>query len=295
MLKVTMKHHELRTFGFVILCFVVLVLIAVGKNNSAVTFGPPVYVVDSKLSSTSVSAGSWLVFDAETGEVLGGSNQDNIVPIASVTKLITAETAISSLDLNASTTVSWRAVATEGRSGSLKANEVINTRELLFPLLLESSNDAAEALAESAKRDVFISNMNKTAKELGMEDTVLKDPSGLSSGNVSTALDLQKLLMHLYKDRRHILDITHLTTFVGSKHMWQNNDPIFSSTGFIGGKHGYTEAADRTFAAIFNEKVSEEGTRPIGIIILGSDDLKADTKVLTEAIRERVSYEYPAQ
>ena len=287
-----LKHGEFKTIGLVIVCFVAFVLIAIGKNSSSVTFGQPYYVVDSALSSTTVSASAWLVFDAETGEVLGGRNQEKVLPIASVTKLLTAETAISSLDLNASTTVSWRAVATEGKAGRLKANEIINTRELLFPLLLESSNDAAEALAESVDRDVFIEKMNTKAKELGMEDTVLKDPSGLSSGNVSNTLDLQKLMMHLYKERRHILDITHLTTFVGSKHIWQNNDPVFSSLGFVGGKHGYTEAADRTFAAIFNEKLSLEGTRPVGIVLLGSDNLKSDTEALLQALNERVKYEY---
>jgi len=288
----TMKHTEFKAAGFVVLCVATFMLIAMGKNGTAETFARPHYVIDSAISSTTLSAQAWLLFDAETGEVLGGKNIDTVLPIASVTKLLTAETAISSLDLNASTTISWRAVATEGKAGSLKANDVMNTRELLFPLLLESSNDAAEALAESVKREVFIGHMNDNAKKLGMDNTKLQDPSGLSSGNVSTTLDLQKLLMHLYTERRHILDITHLTTFVGSKHMWQNNDPIFSSAGFIGGKHGYTEEAERTFAAIFDEKLSLDVTRPIGIILLGSDNLKTDMQILTEGLHASVHYEY---
>jgi serine-type D-Ala-D-Ala carboxypeptidase (penicillin-binding protein 5/6) len=257
-------------------------------------FSTPEYTVNSSaLEATNVSADAWVLFDAETGEVLAGKETEKVVPIASVTKLITAETALNNAyNLDSTTTISWRATATEGTTGKLATNEKIQARELLFPLLLESSNDAAEAIAEHVKRDVFIADMNKRVAVLGMTHTSLADPSGLSPKNVSSASDLRILIEHLYQNHHHILDITRLTTFVGAKHVWQNNNPVFSSNGFIGGKQGFTNEAGRTFGGVFEERFSTDIVRPIGLIILGSDKMLDDIATLREALHEHVDFGY---
>lgn len=259
-----------------------------------VTYGPPHYTVaDNAFLELSITASAYRIFDVETGEVFGDKNPLAVHEMASVTKLITAGTALSSSTIDASTTISWSAVATDGRAGNLEAGEKYRVRELLFPLLLESSNDAAEAIAEQHGRTKFISAMNEWVKESGMASTSVVDPSGLSARNVSTAEDLSKLLSYLVREQRHILDITTLPTYVGSHHTWQNNDPIVSSLGFIGGKHGYTDTAGRTIAVVFEERFRESDTlRPIGIILLDSDDLAKDVSVLREEFNRTVSYGY---
>lgn len=279
-------------FLFGVVC-ILLVAIAMQESQDVV-FGHPAYTIRSSgFDAVRVSADAWVLFDAETGEVLAGKETEKVLPIASVTKLITAETALNNAyNLDATTTISWRATATEGTTGKLSTNEKIQARELLFPLLLESSNDAAEAIAEHVTRDVFISDMNKRVAILGMTHTMLQDPSGLSPKNVSTVSDLRILLQHLYENHRHILDITRLTTFVGAKHVWQNNDPVFSSNGFIGGKQGFTNEAGRTFGGVFEERFSTDIVRPIGLIILGSDQMLSDITTLREALHTNVDFGY---
>jgi D-alanyl-D-alanine carboxypeptidase len=228
----------------------------------------------------SISADSWLVFDMGTGEHILGRHEKQVLPIASVTKLMTAESAYTHFDMGTTTRISWGAVSAEGRAGRLKAGETTTLHELLFPLLLESSNDAAEALSEYRGRGSFLTFMNVKAESLEMRNTHFADPSGLSPQNTSTAEDLSLLLIHLYHHDAHILDITTLKSYIGANHDWLNNNPLVLSPGYRGGKHGYTEEANRTFAGVFEQTFSDGRTRPVGIVVLGSSDIKRDVETL---------------
>lgn len=237
-----------------------------------------------------MSARAWGVFDTETGQLISGRAVTSVRPIASVTKLMTAHVALDLLSLDATTTISARAVATEGRLGRLKTGEVLSIRELLFPLLLESSNDAAEAIAEYGNRDAFLARMNATARELGLAATVFGDPSGLSPANVSTVADMAQFVEYLAHNQQYILDISSLPEYVGTAHTWHNVDTISEVETFHGGKHGYTDEADRTLAAIFEETASSGDTRKFTIVLLGSDDLQADVETLRAFVRGHVAY-----
>ncbi len=263
-------------------------------GHTRIVVGPPEYqVAEDAFTNVAVTASSYVVFDASEGRVFAERGIDTVHEIASITKLVTADAALSTTTVDASTTISWRAVSSEGRAGGLAAGERYRVRELVFPLLLESSNDAAEAIAEANGRASFIASMNARVKELGMSSTTLVDPSGLGRGNVSTARDLTTLLRHLYATHRHVLDITTLSSYVGEGHVWQNNAPVITSGGFIGGKHGYTDTAGRTIAAIFEERFIESGSvRPIGIVLLDSDDLSGDVARLRDEFRLAVSLPY---
>ncbi len=237
-----------------------------------------------------VSARAWGVFDARTGEMLIAEDEKSVLPIASLTKLVTADIALDTLALEASTTLSWRAVSTEGRAGSLRAGEHMNVRELLFPLLIESSNDAAEALAEYSGRTTFIEDMNAQADVLKMEDTHFADPSGLSPDNVSTVHDLAIFIAHLANYQPYILDITSLPTYIGAAHAWWNVNPLVNAEAFRGGKHGYTDEASRTFAGIFVETFPSGTSAEISIIVLGSDNLPKDIEAIRSFMRDHVDY-----
>ncbi len=288
---------KFRPVHLLLFCSVLFVLLAYGSHSKG-TWGsatlPLQYqytVLPDAFQSADVSAVSYLVFDVATGEEFSSRNKDDVRAMASVVKLLTAETAITLADIEASTTVSWRAVSTEGRSGKLKYGEEYRIRELLFPLLLESSNDAAEAIAEGYGRGTFIDGMNARRALIGMEHTTIVDPTGLSSRNTSTVSDLKLLLTHLYREHRYLLDITSLRQFIGREHTYYNNDPVFSSSGFIGGKHGYTDEAGKTLAAVFMVPFSGADTAlPVGIILMKSTDLQKDTDTIRTELMRAVSY-----
>jgi len=258
---------------------------------SDMSFGPqpPAYEVDASVLPA-VSARAWGVYDLETGAQLLAHEPDTALPIASLTKLMTAVVAREG-ESAATTTLSWRAVATEGRAGRLRAGETLSVYELLFPLLIESSNDAAEALAEYTGRDSFIAEMNLAAARLGMFDTVYADPSGLSSENVSTVSDLVRLLRAVAIREPHLLDITRLSQYVGTEHTWVNVNPVSSVDAFRGGKHGYTDEANRTFVGLFEHEFSGGVVRTLTIVLLGSEHLPTDVATLRAFVDASVRYE----
>lgn len=222
--------------------------------------------------ASSVSARSYVVFDVTTGEILLEKNADQELPIASVTKLFTAAAALE-LPLEAEVIVSAADVATEGRAGKLAAGDEYTVHELLFPLLLESSNDAAAALAHMTG-------------QVAVGSHPLADTSGLSDANIASAEELAGAVRELYLTKPHLFDITKLSQKVGEYTGWVNNSPVYDLPGYRGGKHGYTTAAGRTLAAVFAEDALEG--RQIGYIILGSADVRHDTEVLRQSVEEFV-------
>lgn len=250
----------------------------------------PGYAID-EATVPEVSARAWGVFDTDTGHLLLGKDVRSAYSIASVTKLMTAEVALDTFALDATTTLSRRAIATEGRAGALRAGEIFTVRELLFPLILSSSNDAAEAIAEYGARGTFISAMNATARKLGMWSTIYADPSGLSPANVASVEDLATLLRHIAHTRAYLLDISQMGDYVHPNHRWRNVNKVASVETYRGGKHGYTDEARRTLAALFDETLADGGTRHVAVVLLGSDDLQVDVETLRDFLHSHVAYQ----
>lgn len=232
-------------------------------------------LVIDEIDISEVTAKAYSVFDVETGEIIYSYNSDEPLPIASVTKLFTAAEAMKALE-SEHLIITNEDVATEGRAGKLEANQKYKVHELIFPLLMESSNDAATALSRRID-DISVSGRN------------LADTSGLSSLNAVSADELSKEIRELYISIPHIFDITKLKQYVGEYTGWINNSPISDLQGYMGGKHGYTEEAKKTLAGIFAED-SLDG-REFGYIILGSDDVRADVVKLREVVKNSVHIE----
>jgi len=248
----------------------------------------PVLTIES-FSPVSVTALSYLVFDVETGAEIGAKDAKRQLPIASVTKLATASLFYEDADLEAATTITWQDVNTEGAAGRIHAYEEYTHRELMYPLLLESSNDAATAMLRVSPH--LLQKMNDYVEKLGLHNTHFKDPSGLSDGNVSTAHELSILITSLLKKEPHIFDITQLSQYVGTHTGWINNNPLSQLEGFAGGKHGFTYAANRTTVSFFDETFDNGPTRKLGYVLLGSDDLTADIELLRGQVRQSIRYE----
>src|SRR3989344_3929842 len=183
-----------------------------------------------------VSALAYLIGDLNTGEVILSKNQDQKFPIASVSKLMTALVTKEITNSNDSTQVSKKALNTEGKNGGLKIGEKIKIMDLIYPLLLESSNDAAEIIAEHFGRDTFIKKMNQEAEKLKMSSTSYEDPSGLSEKNQSTVSDIFKLTGYLNQQKQDLLQITTKRSFSNKKHSWSNISQFLHKNIYYGGE-----------------------------------------------------------
>ena len=139
-----------------------------------------------------------LVQDAASGETLYEKNSEAVLPIASITKLMTAMVILDrGLDLEQRIVVSGEdSDLVKGTGSRLRPGSVLTRNELLLIALMASENRAAASLARTypGGTQAFVAAMNAKAAALGIEDTRFVDPTGLSPGNVSSARDLAKLV-----------------------------------------------------------------------------------------------------
>ncbi|MEX2029046.1 MAG: CapA family protein [Candidatus Paceibacterota bacterium] len=237
-----------------------------------------------------VSARAYLVGDLNTGEVILAKNQEEQLPVASITKLMTALVADEIADKDETTQVSRRALATYGTNGNLRSGERIKIKDLLYPLLLESSNDASEVIAEHFERDTFIKKMNEVAEGLKMSDTSYADPSGLSKNNQSTATDIFRLVGYLKQQKEEMLKITTLRSYSNKNHSWSNINQLAKRDGYLGGKSGYTDVAKQTVVSLFALPLGEFDHRPIAITLLQSSDRQRDIESILKYLEKNVYY-----
>lgn len=163
--------------------------VVVASNASADTKAP---------RQQELASGSALLVDLKTNQVLYSSNPDLVVPIASVTKLMTAMVTLDAklpldevLPITIRDTQEMKGVFSRVRVGS-----EISRREMLLLTLMSSENRAAASLAHHypGGHGAFVAAMNAKAKALGMQHTRYVEPTGLSERNVSSASDLVLLL-----------------------------------------------------------------------------------------------------
>ncbi len=160
-----------------------------------------------------LSAQSVLVFDQATGQALISKNAALQTPIASITKLMTAILVLDAgepLDERITITSDDRDTL-KGTGSRLAFGSSYTRGQLLHLALIASDNRAAHALGRTTKGglDRFVANMNRMARALNMSNTVYVEPTGLSSDNVSTALDLAKLVSYAYQNYP---EIRHIST-----------------------------------------------------------------------------------
>lgn len=252
---------------------------------------------DGKKHIVRLTATSYLAADLEKGTIFKEKAKDVKLPIASVTKLMTAVVALENTSEDELATVSKKALEAYGKEGGFVAGEKVRVGDLLYAMLLESSNDAAEILAEHLGRPAFLDLMNKKAEELGMTNTFFEDPSGLSPRNVSTAEDLFLLAEDI---RAHYPEIIQKTkaqmhrvakTSVVRAHTWYNHNK-FVRTGdasFIGGKNGYIPESLQTGISFFdlpikNSETNKAEKRPVVIVVLKSVDRYQDFSALASFV-----------
>lgn len=237
-----------------------------------------------------VGAEAYLVGDLNTGEVILAKNQDKKFPIASISKLMTALITDEMAKINDMAVASKKALATYGENGNFRIGEKIKTKDLVYPLLLESSNDAAEILAEYFGRDTFIKKMNREAQILNMSQTNFDDPSGLSEKNQSTVSDLFRLTGYLNQNKPNLLNITTKQSYSTKNHTWYNTSQFLHDDGYNGGKSGYIDKALQTDVVTFNLPLAKSSLRPIAITLLRSNDRYKDVESILKYLKKNVYY-----
>jgi serine-type D-Ala-D-Ala endopeptidase (penicillin-binding protein 7) len=165
------------------------------------------------------------VLDQDTNEILFQKNEKAVLPIASLTKLMTGViVSEAKLDMNEIITITEEDVDTEkGSRSRLKVGTQLTRNELMLLSLMSSENRAAHALGRSypGGQERFVSAMNAKARMLGMSDTRYVEPTGLSSRNQSSAKDLATLTAYAYNDKtiRELSTAQEHQVFVGDKQL----------------------------------------------------------------------------
>jgi len=236
--------------GIVAVCALFFVLaLSIGFAQAA---GDGAHI--QKVKMVQLRSASALVQDADTGEIVFTKNSEAVVPIASITKLMTAMVTIDrGLDLEDRIVLSREDVdLKKGSRSRLKPGGVLTRRELMLLALMASENRAAAALGRTypGGSEAFVDAMNRKAAELGMTDSRFVDPTGLNSGNVSSARDLAKLVnaAHGYELIREFSTRDRTTVQVYGRPMTfrNTNGLVRSSHWEIGlSKTGYISEAGR--------------------------------------------------
>ncbi len=231
-------------------------LFATALSGSVLAFGMPLPLQAAGLASKtkvaahpSLKSNAVLVMDQASGEVLYGKNTQAIVPIASISKLMTAMVVLdANLEPEEPITVTNDDVDwLRGSSSRLRVGAMLTRDQLLRLALMASENRAASALSRSypGGRPAFIAAMNDKARLLGLSGTHFSDPTGLSSANVSTAEDLALMVAaaHTYPKIREYTTTAGLDMQVGKRTIAFHNtnrlvanpswDIGLSKTGFI--------------------------------------------------------------
>ncbi len=195
-----------------------------------------------------------LVMDQDTNEVMLSKNPEAVLPIASLTKLMTAVVVVEAhLPLDDAITITSDDVDTEKNSSSrLAVGSTLSRGELLHLALMSSENRAAHALGRSYPGGLpaFVSAMNAKARLLGMHDTRYVDPTGLNSGNQATARDLATLVKAAYQQpliRELSISPEHAVRLGNRQLQFRNTNSLVRSPSWDIGlqKTGYIVEAGR--------------------------------------------------
>jgi serine-type D-Ala-D-Ala carboxypeptidase (penicillin-binding protein 5/6) len=197
----------------------------------------------------SVDARAFTVVNASTGEVLASSHARQQLPVASITKLMTVIVALEHLKPYDKVKVTAQAARVGEERIPLHAGQVVSVQDLLEGALIQSANDAADALAAAASGGdipLFVDWMNEKAQALGLRDTHFVRPDGLDApGHVSSARDvavLAQVAMHSPLVGKIVREPT-ATIENGTVELHTWNDLLGIFPGLIGVKTGHTDEA----------------------------------------------------
>jgi D-alanyl-D-alanine endopeptidase (penicillin-binding protein 7) len=216
-----------------------------------------------------------LIYDEQSGRPLYTKNAENVAPIASITKLMTAMVVLDAkLPMDEKITISTEdADHLKGTSSRVRAGSTMTRGELLKIALMASENRAAAALARTypGGTKAAVAMMNAKAQNLGMRSTRFFDPTGLNSNNVSTAQDLVRMVgaaKNYEPIHRFTTSSSHIVQLAKHRPLrFSNTNPLVKSASWDIGvsKTGYISEAGRCL--VMQATISK---RPVIIVLLDS-------------------------
>jgi D-alanyl-D-alanine carboxypeptidase len=235
----------------------------------------------TQTAAASVVASAFLVKEVGSDEEIGAYQADYRWPIASITKLMTAVVALEKIGPDQGVIISQAAIDTEGDSGGFTAGEEFSVTDLITAMMTVSSNDAAAAIADYVGTPRFFDLMQEKAYELKMTETSFIDATGLSYLNQSTAQDISILVEYVYQHYPEVLKMstraTNKITEQASRlsRTLKNINAFAGTTGFEGGKTGFTEESRGNLVSLFNYQ-----GKTYTLVVFGTADRFAETRKL---------------
>lgn len=228
-----------------------------------------------------LAAKSWILLEQRSGAILASNSVDEVLPMASTTKLMTAYLAIRRLDPSKIIRVGYYPADPVESVMGLEPGQKVSVRDLLHGLIMLSGNDAAVALAKAVSGTVprFVVLMNRTAARLGLDQTGYRNPIGLDApGHLSTAGDLAKIsrvLMGMPRFRaiageREAL----LTSYRPPLEITTTNDFLLAYPWADGIKTGATNLAGYILASAGERR----GVQLIGVVMGTASELARDSE-----------------
>lgn len=240
----------------------------------------PAFLMPNPFVGIQLEGRAAYVLDTLTGEELFALKAEAQLPLASITKLMTALLAAETLSAEDTIHIGAEALNQEGNSG-FTVGEAFSMEDLLAFTLIESSNDGAYALAQASQRGdtSFIALMNERARELGLVQTYFLNATGLDtnsyiSGGYGSAHDVAKLVAHILAHQPQVAEVTRLASIeVISKanilhHATNTNVSLGLIPGLIASKTGFTDLAGGNLTIAFDAGLNH----PVVVVILGSTE-----------------------
>ena len=253
-------------------------------------------IFDSVKEKPVIDAKAGLVYDTRSGRFLFVKNPRIKLPIASLTKILSAVVVLENFDTKEAVTIPKEVLRVDDEKQSLYLNEEITVQNLLKLMLIESSNDAAYALAYHAnnKGINFVDKMNEKAQLLNMNDSNFLDPAGLNDNAYSTSEDLVKLIKYSFKYDLVWEILTEKSIVVKSvdgkiEHKVESTDQLLGIIPDIfGGKTGNTDKALGCMILVVD--IPDKNDKLISIVLC-SQDRFGDTKKLIDWVKEAYRWE----
>lgn len=244
--------------------------------------GDPLIVKPDPFGALQLEARAAVVYDPITQQVIYAKNENQTLPIASLTKLMTSYLAEKKLPAET--------IITDANNRSWRL------QDLLAVTLVSSSNDGAERLAAAVasatggNREAFVTEMNLEASRRGFNQTYFLNPTGLDladrPGAESTALEMAKFLTAILVERPNLLAVTTKATvtvsYLGNNFIATNtNTGIAKFPGLLASKTGFTKEAGGSLAVAFEAGLNQ----PLVIVVLNSTETGriADVRRLADA------------
>lgn len=254
-----------------------------------------IILIPFNVKAFGTSAKSIILMDMDSKRIIYGKDINYTQSVASISKIMTAICTIENTDINKKVTVGDEILKAYGSGIYVQIGEKIKIKDLLYGLMMRSGNDAAQVLAKNVSGDIekFVSLMNKTARKIGMKNSIFNNPSGLDEkddGNISSTYDMAILTSYAMKNKefRKIVSTKSYSVKTDKNvYKWKNKNKLLYSYKYTtGGKTGYTKKAKRTLVTT----ASKENLNLTIVTINDGNDFNDHVNVFEEAFNNYHNY-----